>query len=170
MLKIYSNILDENEFFFLENECNSFVPDESPTEFDITSRKKNYYFRKFIPENKIFSFYNKILDDISGKKSIKHHINGVWINKINSDSNKNDKYHHDISDLTILIFLNENFEGGEFEYIDENKQITKVQPKKNTAIVMDSVLYHRVLPVTYGERFTLVCFFQKDVKQNKSLI
>ena len=45
----------------------------------------------------------------------------------NVDSNKNDKYHLDTSDITILIFLNDDFVGGEFEYINEEKKPIKIQ-------------------------------------------
>lgn len=170
MIESYYNVLNEDEFNFLKKECEAFVAEESPTEFDIKSKTKNYYFRKFIPENKMFCFYGKILNKLYDKKNIKHHINGIWINKINLESNKNDAYHHDISDLTILIFLNDDFIGGEFEYVDENNNNVRIKPEKNKAIVMDNKLYHRVLPVLSGERFTLVCFFETDKKQNKSLI
>jgi hypothetical protein len=162
MIKIHYDVLDEDEFRFLKKECETFVAEEVPTE-------KNYYHRKFISENIVFCFYDKILNELYNK-NIKYHITGIGINKINTESNKNDKYHQDSSDLTILIFLNNNFEGGEFEYLDENNNNFKIIPEENKAIVMDSKLYHRVLPVSFGERFTLVCFFKIDEKQNKSLI
>jgi len=165
MLKIYSNILDENEFLFLENECNTFIADSLPS-----TEEKNYYFRKFIDENYVFSFHSKILNNFLNEKRINYNINGIWINKINSDSNKNDKYHTDASDLTILIFINDNFSGGEFAYIDDYGKINKIIPKKNSGIVMDKKLYHRVSPVSSGERFTLVCFIDILKKENKTLI
>jgi hypothetical protein len=170
MIETYYDALNQEELNFLNNECNSFISDEEPSGFDIREKKKNYYFRKFIPENKMFCFYDKILSKLHDKRNIKYHINGIWINKINSDSNKNDKYHQDISDLTIIIFLNDSFTGGEFEYFDEDKKKIKIIPKKNKALVMDNKLVHRVLPVTYGDRFTLVCFFEFDKKEIKSLI
>jgi hypothetical protein len=174
MIETYYDTLNEDEITFLKKECDLFIADDVPNE---SLDKKNYYFRKNIPDNKIFSFYEKILNKLYYKKNIKYHISGIWINKINSESNKTDKYHNDICDLTILIFLNDNFTGGEFEYIDggefeyiDDKKNIKIKPKKNKAIVIDNTLFHRVLPVLYGERFTLVCFFEIVKKENKSLI
>lgn len=169
-IELYYDVLDETEIIFLKKECDSFIAEEFPTEFDIIEKKKNYYYRRFIKENKLFNFYNKILNKLYEKTGIKYHMNGIWINKINNQSNKNDKYHQDISDLTILIFLNDEFEGGEFEYMDDFDNKIKIKPEKNKAIVMNNKLYHRVLPVTSGERFTLVSFFEFEKKENKSLI
>ena len=90
MIESYYNVLNEDEITFLKNECDVFIAEQTPTEFSIKENKTNYYFRKFIPENKMFCFYDKILNNLHNKRNIKHHINGIWINKINSDSNKND--------------------------------------------------------------------------------
>jgi predicted 2-oxoglutarate/Fe(II)-dependent dioxygenase YbiX len=167
MFEICDDILTKDEITFLENECKSFIANDIP--FEING-KKNYYFRKFIDESYIFSFYNTILNKFENKKHIKYVMRDTWINKINPESNQNDEYHNDVSDLTILIFLNEEFTGGEFEYIDNEKQIIKIKPQKNKAIIMDTTLYHRVLPVLSGERYTLVCFIESEKKEKKSLI
>ena len=75
--------------------------------------------------------------------------------------------------LTFILYLNENFDGGEFEYLDKkdkkNKKI-KIKPKINLSIISNNELYHRVLPVLNGERFSLVMFFNVGKKKDYTLI
>lgn len=58
-------------------------------------------------------------------------------------------------DLTILIYLNDDYEGGELELPDWG---IKLKPKAGTLLAFPSYIEfsHRVHPVTSGERFTLV--------------
>lgn len=71
----------------------------------------------------------------------------------------------------LVCFLNSDFIGGEFEYI--NPESTKIIPTTNTALVFEPELAHRVLPVTQGARYTLVAFLVENSylnKQEKTLI
>ena len=56
---------------------------------------------------------------------------------------------------SISILLNDNFEGGKFEFKDWEE---KDQPilKQGSIIVFPSQLYHRVTPVTSGDRYSAV--------------
>lgn len=58
-------------------------------------------------------------------------------------------------DLTILIYLNDDYDGGELELINFG---TFFKPKAGTLIAFPSYIEfsHRVHPVTKGERFNLV--------------
>jgi predicted 2-oxoglutarate/Fe(II)-dependent dioxygenase YbiX len=95
---------------------------------------------------------------------------GVWINKVKPTTNLNDAFHFDTSDLTIVTYLNDEFEGGEFEYIDNNENTIHVSPKKGMSLIMNNKLLHKVLPITKGERLSLVCFFDLKIKESKSLL
>lgn len=71
----------------------------------------------------------------------------------------------------VVCFLNNDFAGGIFEYLDEG--IIQIEPKPNTAVVFGPALRHRVLPVTEGVRYTLVAFLAENSylnKQDKTLI
>jgi predicted 2-oxoglutarate/Fe(II)-dependent dioxygenase YbiX len=58
-------------------------------------------------------------------------------------------------DISILAYLNDDYEGGELEFTFLG---LKIKPKKGTIIVFPSYFEytHRVHPVTKGERFSLV--------------
>jgi predicted 2-oxoglutarate/Fe(II)-dependent dioxygenase YbiX len=57
--------------------------------------------------------------------------------------------------LTVLIFLNEDFEGGKF-YIQNGLKRLYPQQTKGTAIVFPSFMPHGVEPVTKGIRYSVV--------------
>jgi hypothetical protein len=95
---------------------------------------------------------------------------GAWVNKVSTHTNKNDFFHLDNSDLTIVTYLNDNFDGGEFEYIDDNGTTIKIKPKKGLSLIMNNKLPHRVLPVNNGNRLSLVCFFELLKKETKSIL
>ncbi len=59
--------------------------------------------------------------------------------------------------LSMTIVLNNNYEGGEFEFFDHNNNLIK--EKMGTVIVFPSYMVHRVRPVTKGVRYSLVVWF-----------
>jgi predicted 2-oxoglutarate/Fe(II)-dependent dioxygenase YbiX len=69
---------------------------------------------------------------------------------------KNDKTHTHSKAWTSIVFLNDNFEGGEL-LIDN----CTIKPKKNQLILFTGNLPHMVVPIINGERFTLVSISDK---------
>jgi len=57
--------------------------------------------------------------------------------------------------LSMSIVLNDDFEGGEFEFFGNEK----INSKRGTVIVFPSYKLHRVKPVTEGTRYSLVTWF-----------
>ena len=166
------NLLSEDEQELLKNKCDNFILTQEPG-FTNNETQKNYYCRNILnPKDvEIQGIINKVIEHI--KNTIDEtmvDLLGLWINKVNDKSNKKDDFHKDSSDLTFLLYLNENFNGGEFEYINEEKEKIKIKPKTNLSIITNDKLYHRVLPVTKGERFSLVMFFQIGKKKELTLI
>jgi predicted 2-oxoglutarate/Fe(II)-dependent dioxygenase YbiX len=95
---------------------------------------------------------------------------GYWINEVTIETNKEDSFHMDNCDLTIVTYLNENFSGGEFEYINELAENIKIKPNIGLSLLMNNKLYHRVLPVTNGVRYSLICGFDIANKTSKTFI
>tara|TARA_R110000787_G_scaffold284741_1_gene398860 strand:+ start:1629 stop:2240 length:612 start_codon:yes stop_codon:yes gene_type:complete len=58
--------------------------------------------------------------------------------------------------LSMTIVLNDDYEGGEFEFFDDKKLIKE---KTGTIIVFPSYQVHKVRPVTKGTRYSLVVWF-----------
>ena len=56
----------------------------------------------------------------------------------------------------MTIVLNDNYEGGEFEFFLETHLIKE---KTGTVIVFPSYMVHRVNPITKGTRYSLVAWF-----------
>lgn len=179
ILKDISEILNEDEKKLLQYKCDNFKVFDIPT-FNKNKSYNNYYVRNMvdgIDEVKdlsltgVFEKIDKLVleyfTDITPKRI------GAWINKINNTTNKNDKYHTDESLFTFIFYLNDDFEGGEFEYIEmdgSTEKITKIKPTKYLSIFSNNELQHRVLPVSKGDRYSLVIFYDTIIKKSKSLI
>ncbi len=58
--------------------------------------------------------------------------------------------------ISISILLNEDYEGGNLSFFTDGE--TDIKPDLGTAIAFPSYLPHRVLPVTKGVRWSLVCW------------
>lgn len=168
------NIFNDDDLSFLEEICRNFEATESPKSFDGDDTSINFFYRYFIP-----------LDDIRAKNIAKRSqeytnktlnqnnliIDGLWVNRVDIDSNKDDVFHKDNTITSMITYLNDDYEGGEFEYVDiDTKKKIKIKPKKNLSIWMNDRLAHRVLPVTSGIRYSLVSFYRYDFKKNKTLI
>jgi 2-phospho-L-lactate transferase/gluconeogenesis factor (CofD/UPF0052 family) len=164
MINTHKNLLSENELSFLDSICTYFVKTENKS--IIGQNENNYYIRKILDIEKDLLEYQKSCKELINDE---YELFGMWINKVNTETNIDDVYHYDKSDLTIVTYINDTFDGGEFEYI-ENENIFKIKPIRNMSLFMDNKLEHRVLRVTKNERFSLISFYRKIQKKEKTLI
>lgn len=58
--------------------------------------------------------------------------------------------------LSVVLLLNDNFEGGEFEYTLDGSTMIQADIKPGTIIVFPSYLLHRVKQIQKGTRYSLV--------------
>jgi predicted 2-oxoglutarate/Fe(II)-dependent dioxygenase YbiX len=79
-----------------------------------------------------------------------------------------DGFHNDSSDLTFVTYFNMDFEGGKFEYIDNDGNNVFINPEVNLTLIMDQNPSHRVTKVTKGERFSLVVFLTLILENEKN--
>lgn len=72
-----------------------------------------------------------------------------------------DKSDSDDSDIVfgIVIYLNDNFEGGELVYPELN---LRVKPKPRSIFIHDASHKHQVFPVTMGSRYSITAFIFGD--------
>lgn len=161
-LTTHTNLLSENDLFFLDSVCSNFVENRI-IEGDISN---NYYVRKTLNIETDLLEYQKRCEELIDNS---YELVGLWINKVTTETNIDDSYHNDLSALTIVTFINDTFDGGEFEYI-ENENPFKIKPIRNMSLFMDDKLKHRVLKITKNERFSLISFYRKSQKKEKTLI
>lgn len=152
-------------------ECNFFLE-------SIKGKKVNSRFSK----NGTFNFYDrynvenkkiqtKLEQFLYNKFNIEYFLinNHFWVNEVTPSTNKYDGYHIDDCQLTIITYLNEDFDGGEFEYVDVNGP-KKLVPVKNKSIILIGDINHRTLPITTGIRHSLVGAFNIPYKKSFSLL
>jgi hypothetical protein len=133
----------------------------------------NSYFRSFINLEIIPNYKKNIFQYLKESKNVQNSEllrYDSWMNKITTESNKNDNFHFDRSFVTFLTYINDDFSNGEFLYKDNKENIKTIYPKKGMTLITYSTIPHKVNPVTKGERYSLVTFFQAKPKSKKSLI
>lgn len=155
MIVEFKNLLTDDELEYLQSKCNLFVKNNLTIPDGI-----NHFYNSMHIDSGLNTFKEKVLEIVNKSSPIyKLQHNGIFINKITSETNIDDSYHRDECDLTIVSYLNSNYEGGYFEYIIDNK-IYIFKPTVNSSIMMDKKILHRVLPVINGVRYSLVTWFR----------
>jgi hypothetical protein len=110
---------------------------------------------------------------------IKHHVPNTDIsylmcrlNRVSENTNTNDPYHNDegTGDIIFLHYpnINEEFEGGEFQWKDEEDNEHTVNVTNGLNLILIENPWHRVLNVTKGIRFSYAFFF--NILKKKVLI
>jgi hypothetical protein len=171
LIKDNTDLFTLEEKYILEKKCSLFTNNDNPAKKE---NFVNYYVREHVDKDDTeFQTIISKINNYAIKSSKKGNINltGLWINKVTNETNKNDDFHKDYSDITFLMYLNDEFIGGEYEYIaPESKIKSKIKPKKYLSIIADKNIPHRVNPVLEGERYSIVFFYDINKKINKSLI
>jgi hypothetical protein len=151
MIEIYNNFISDNEC----NELLEYYDDNIEKERSTVNNV--YSFKSVDIQN-----YNQLL--LSKKLKI-NNPKVLRIQKIDNTFETTPNTHRHNILWTYLIFLSDNFEGGNL--IIENMNIV---PRKNQLIVFSGHLNHKVENVLSGERYTFICFDNKKAGINKFLI
>ena len=159
MLIQINNLLTDEEIRWLNNEIKHFRLDF----FQI-------YNTQVISELELLDFKDKLKKYIEENFDIKYNTQSIWINKITDEDVNMDSYHTDTSDMTIVTYFNTDFEGGDFEYYDDENNKIIIKPEINLSLLMNNKVKHRVSKVTSGVRYSLVSFFGVVKKNKKTLI
>ena len=75
---------------------------------------------------------------------------------------QNSFLHGYVRKLSMSVMLNDNFDGGAFEFASPSRGdcvITPIEASAGSVIVFPSSMEHRVTPVTKGTRYSLVVWF-----------
>ena len=78
------------------------------------------------------------------------------------DNPGNAYMHGHVRKLSMSVILNDNFDGGAFEfasYAKEGCAITPIEASGGSVIIFPSSIEHRVAPVTKGTRYSVVTWF-----------
>jgi len=164
-----SKVLNDDDMELLQKKCDNFIPSQTPT---LDKDNTNFYFREYI-DLKDPLMHNIVMgleSYIKTKLYTNLELKSMWINKIDINSNKDDSFHKDISPCSLILYLNDDYIGGELEYINDTNNRLKIIPQKKLVVIMNNQLEHRVLPINSGVRYSLVAFFGFMDNQTKSII
>ena len=87
------------------------------------------------------------------------------VNLVEENTNLNDDYHTDKGyDLIITYYPNDDYDGGEFEWLENGKPY-QFKPIKDSITIMLDNPPHRVCNVTKGKRYSIVTFCKTKRKR-----
>ncbi len=112
--------------------------------------------------NNLVNVYKQPIRHIESPQLLYYPVGGKYDVHNDSESFKNGKLERVCErDVTLLIYLNDDYEGGELEFPDWG---VTFRPKSRTLIAFPSYIEfsHRVHPVTKGERYTLVSWINTN--------
>ena len=111
---------------------------------------------KQLYNNQLIEKYKQPIKNIEPTQFLHYNVGGKYNVHNDSEDFVNGKLARvSERDISILIYLNDDYEGGELEFPDWGMSM---KPKAGTLIAFPSYIdfSHRVHPVTKGERFSLV--------------
>ncbi len=152
MIEIYSDFFTDEE----SNELISYYNTHRDTHIEF--RQGVYRFDsisiKDIVDRFLFNNKLKVINPVKFR-----------IQSVNPSIDINDKPHRHAEAWTSIVFLNDDFEGGEL-VIDNSI----IHPKKNQLVLFTGNEPHMVTPMVSGERFTLVSISEKKVIIKRNML
>ena len=88
------------------------------------------------------------------------HVDGLGTNPISASKNK--LLRGRTRKISMVVWLNEGFQGGEFQFHEaysERNVINVIKPRQGTIIMFPSWVMHRVTPVKKGTRYSMASWF-----------
>lgn len=152
--------------FLTKVECENYIKqiDEKKNKicFTNTGRFEN---DKYQDQNLAYYFYNKL--PIKKQYNLLRPNNLIMTGKYNFDQNFDlhtdtglyfDKNKKEKSKYTLLIYLNDNYKGGETEFYDEDfEKIAEIVPKIGMALLFDIDLWHKGNKLINGTKYWIGC-------------
>ena len=85
------------------------------------------------------------------------HVDGLGVDPINSPKNK--RLHGKTRKISMVVWLNEDFKGGGFQFHKGHLKNNVIKPTQGTIIMFPSWVMHKVTPVTQGTRYSMASWF-----------
>ena len=161
MIQTIDGLLSTIELNFLKKECKSFKEEL----FQIYSVEN----KKHLVNTSLSNYMLKVNQYIKNIDA-DFFLDDMWINKISENSNLNEKFHYDDCDFSIVTYINNEYDGGQLEWIDSDGKLQTIIPFENLSILIPKKIYHRVTPVTKGNRYSLALFFKLKLKDRKKIL
>lgn len=160
MIYVIEKLFTENEAFNIiekhKKDCTNSYNIESYNEH------ANYALEKYLIEKKGYNEHDakiKVKNEKGRQSKVKFLKDNVQFSKYKKGDHLDWHRDHPFfdeqkNDYSIIILLNDDFEGGEFE-IENTKPLNL---KTGDCVMLPSKMYHRVKPIIEGVRYSLTIF------------
>lgn len=164
-LEITENLINDDEILFLKDLTKNFVRSTDMGTLNVDNRM-------VIRDEKRIASYLLNVNEFLKKLPNQYEIAGdIWMTNVDKyNIALNDEYHLDMADVSVVTYFDNDFTGGEFEYIDNDNKVNIIYPKPKLTIVMQDKTYHRVKNVNSGIRYSLTTFYNLKEKKSKTFL
>lgn len=164
-LQITENLINDDEISFLKDLTKVFVRSTNVGNLNVDNRMV------ISDEKKIQSYLLNVDEFLNQLPNQYERTGDVWMTNVDQyNIALNDEFHLDVADISVVTYFDNNFTGGEFEYIDNEKNVNVIYPKPKLTIIMRDKTYHRVKNVHSGIRYSLTAFYNLKEKKSKTLL
>ena len=127
----------------------------------------NFYDEKLaFVEERFINLANRTESDVIYNKVRVYRFNEYNVNEYINYHGDYDAMHNEGAIITIGLFLNDDYTGGDFCYKEDNQE-HKVEQKTGTVIIFKSDVDHMITPVTSGVRYSINAWPGYKIKQTK---
>ena len=170
-LRIIDNLLTMRECNLLIQKCNKLLLDKDSS-FDPNLDRKMFYSIHFFDDELRRVVWERIKDRLP--KEGHGFLPTLTLSMYNDYGffplHRDVQYEHEgmFTKYTINIFLNEEFEGGETDFLKDDKQTLwiRAHPKTGTGALFDEEIWHRGNTVTKGKKYLLRAHVLMPKKDN----
>jgi len=163
MIRVIDNFFSKEECIYYRNMINNSINTEKLVCFSNSAKSINHKYENLDLVN---IFYDRAVEKIKENDFIKPNNLIMWAKYepgaefgLHTDTGL---YYDTINKLksryTLLVYLNDNFEGGNTVFYDNSFVVNlTVVPKEGSCIIFDIDLWHKGDIITYGEKYWIGC-------------
>jgi SM-20-related protein len=110
------------------------------------------------------SHFNLSLSDCETPQFLRYEVGDFFVRHQDGNTKQLDFDHLRIRRISIVVFLNEGFGGGTLNFYDEQAadgpKTFSLPGETGLLVAFTADTFHEVVPVTRGERFTIISWFR----------
>ena len=99
------------------------------------------------------------LTDCERPQFLRYETGDFFVRHQDGNSRQLDFDHLRVRRISIVVFLNDSYSGGSLTFYDPETTFA-LMGKTGLLVAFTADTFHEVLPVTSGERFTIICWFR----------
>lgn len=103
--------------------------------------------------------FSDTLTDCEPPQFLRYQAGDFFVRHQDGNPRQDDFNHLKVRRISIVVFLNGSYTGGTLNFYDQTKEFG-LEGETGLLVAFTSDTFHEVIPVTSGERFTIITWFR----------